>query len=87
MNIMISKQSTQVDFGNEMFESMDKVLKENYAHVRDITQVKVASVKKTALAELTDTLVAVASQLDDLKHPARGKVDNVLRFIETDILK
>lgn len=84
---MISKQANSVDFGNEMFEEMDRVLQANYAHVEDITKEPEQVAQASALSDLTAALVTCAAKLDEVGHPSRVKADKLLRFIETDILK
>jgi len=84
---MILSQSNNSMFGDEMFEEMDKVLKSNYSHVKDITKAASIEVKDadTALSRLTGSLVSCAAKLDELGHPSRVKADAVLHFIGKEL--
>lgn len=87
-NKMISKQANNMDFSNEMFAEMDKVLKKTYAHVEDITKepVQEPTERVTALSELTGAIVRCAGKLEEVGHPSLVKADTALHYIQNEFL-
>lgn len=78
---MISKFASSNEFGNEIFQEMNRNLSESGF-------VAEPEVKKShnVISSITESLVKCAEKLEELGHPSAEKADKILMFIQKEIV-